>query len=434
MREMKDSGIEWIGEIPEDWKINSMFQLFTQVKNKNYTLSETNLLSLSYGKIKRKNINTTDGLLPQSFDTYNIVQKNDIVLRLTDLQNDHKSLRVGISNEQGIITSAYVTLRNRTNNLSQYLYYYLHSFDVAKGFYGMGSGVRQGLTWDDLKLFKFVIPSQKEQQKISAFLDRKCTEIDSVISKTKATIEEYKKLKQSVITQAVTKGIIPNRPMKDSGIEWIGEIPNNYYSRKLKTFADIISKGTTPKDMFTEINNTYSIRYLKSENIVNNELSEKPVFSITEEVNVGELKRSKLSVKDILFVIAGASIGKVAIMQKKLLPANTNQATSFIRIKEKYLYCQRYIWYVLQSDLIDTYISLYAVQSAQPNLSMEDLGNIYIPFVNEKKEIEQVIEYLDIKCSEIDKLIAKKEQLLTEMENYKKAVIYEYVTGKKEVE
>ena len=126
-RPMKDSGIEWIGEIPQEWEINSMFQLFVQVKNKNRLLSETNLLSLSYGKIKRKDINTTDGLLPQSFDTYNIVQENDIVLRLTDLQNDHKSLRVGIANEQGIITSAYITIRNTSDNLAKYLYYYLPS-------------------------------------------------------------------------------------------------------------------------------------------------------------------------------------------------------------------------------------------------------------------------------------------------------------------
>ena len=201
---MKDSGIEWIGEIPQEWEINSMFQLFVQVKNKNRLLSETNLLSLSYGKIKRKDINTTDGLLPQSFDTYNIVQENDIVLRLTDLQNDHKSLRVGIANEQGIITSAYITIRNTSDNLAKYLYYYLHSFDISKGFYGMGSGVRQGLVWDDLKLFKFVIPSKNEQQEIANYLDEKCTEIDKLIAKKEQLLTEMENYKKSVIYEYVT--------------------------------------------------------------------------------------------------------------------------------------------------------------------------------------------------------------------------------------
>ena len=151
MRKMKDSGIAWIGEIPEEWGINTVFQLFTQVKNKNSDLQEQNLLSLSYGKIKRKNIETTDGLLPESFDGYNIIAKNDIVLRLTDLQNDQKSLRVGLATERGIVTSAYLTIRNRSNFLATYLYYYLHAFDISKGFYGMGAGVRQGLNWDGIK-------------------------------------------------------------------------------------------------------------------------------------------------------------------------------------------------------------------------------------------------------------------------------------------
>ena len=203
-RPMKDSGIEWIGEIPQEWETNSMFQLFVQVKNKNRLLSETNLLSLSYGKIKRKDINTTDGLLPQSFDTYNIVQENDIVLRLTDLQNDHKSLRVGIANEQGIITSAYITIRNTSDNLAKYLYYYLHSFDISKGFYGMGSGVRQGLVWDDLKLFKFVIPSKNEQQEIANYLDEKCSEIDKLIAKKEQLLTEMENYKKAVIYEYVT--------------------------------------------------------------------------------------------------------------------------------------------------------------------------------------------------------------------------------------
>ena len=239
MKKMKPSGVEWIGEIPQEWEINSAFQIFEQVKNKNIGLRETNLLSLSYGKIKRKSISTVGGLLPENFDGYNIIEGNDIVLRLTDLQNDHTSLRVGLATERGIVTSAYLTLRNKSSNFAEYLYYYLHSFDLVKGFYGMGSGVRQGLNWDDLKGLMIILPPLPEQQRIAEFLDRKCAEIDSVISKTKATIEQYKALKQSVITQAVTKGIRPDRSMKDSGIEWIGEIPQEWKIRRIKTLFSL---------------------------------------------------------------------------------------------------------------------------------------------------------------------------------------------------
>ena len=178
---MKDSGIEWIGEIPSEWKVHMLSQIFYQHKCKNKDLQENNLLSLSYGKIKRKNIDVAGGLLPESFDNYNIIDVNDIVLRLTDLQNDHKSLRVGIVKEKGIITSAYITLRSKENIETDYFYYYLHTFDIHKGFYGMGCGVRQSLNFDELKKLKILYPSTKEQKSIVKFLDNKCAEIDNLI-------------------------------------------------------------------------------------------------------------------------------------------------------------------------------------------------------------------------------------------------------------
>ena len=203
-REMKDSGIEWIGEIPASWDINVMFQLLKQVKSRNEGLIENNLLSLSYGKIKRKDIDTLGGLLPESFDGYNIIEKNDIVIRLTDLQNDHKSLRVGLSPERGIITFAYVTVRNYSQNLPEYLYYYLHSYDIAKGFYGMGAGVRQGLNWDGLKNLQITIPSVSEQQEICNYLEKKCSEIDTLISKKEQFITKLESYKKSLIYEYVT--------------------------------------------------------------------------------------------------------------------------------------------------------------------------------------------------------------------------------------
>lgn len=202
--ELKDSGIKWVGEMPATWPVRVLFQLVSQVKNKNVGMIENNLLSLSYGKIKRKDINTTDGLLPESFDGYNIVEPGDIVLRLTDLQNDHTSLRVGRATERGIVTYAYVTIRPGANVNSEYLYYLLHSYDIKKGFYGMGSGVRQGLNFDEVKLLKLPIPDVTTQKNIVQYLNEKCEEIDSVIAEKQKLISDLEKYKKSLIYEAVT--------------------------------------------------------------------------------------------------------------------------------------------------------------------------------------------------------------------------------------
>ena len=204
-----DSGSEWLGNVPFSWSMVLLSQVVSQVKNKNSDLSEKNLLSLSCGKIKRKPIDTTEGLLPASFDGYNIIEANDIVLRLTDLQNDHTSLRVGISTEKGIITSAYITMRPKNSKTAKFLYYLLHTFDVRKGFYGMGSGVRQGLNYGEVKRLKIPFPAEDEQVAIANFLDNEIMRVDSIISEAKASIEEYKCWKASIIYEAVTKGLAP---------------------------------------------------------------------------------------------------------------------------------------------------------------------------------------------------------------------------------
>ena len=224
MRKMKDSGVEWLGNVPEGWELVQIGSLFSEHKNKNIGLQSDNLLSLSYGNIIRKDIATTDGLLPESFEGYNVIDDGDIVLRLTDLQNDQRSLRVGLSHERGIVTSAYVTLRKRDTSLnSQYFYYLIHSYDVRKGFYGMGAGVRQGLNFTGIRKIMLTLPSADEQSAISNFLGEKISKVDNLITNIKSQIEKLKAYKQSLITEVATKGLNPTAPTKDSGIEWMGE-------------------------------------------------------------------------------------------------------------------------------------------------------------------------------------------------------------------
>ena len=423
MREMKDSGIAWIGAMPRAWKMNTIAQIFLQVKCKNTGLQEKNLLSLSYGKVKRKSIDTVEGLLPESFDGYNIIEKDDIVLRLTDLQNDHTSLRVGLAEERGIITSAYLTIRNRSNFCPKYLYYYLHSFDIAKGFYGMGAGVRQGLNWDGVKWLKILAPSVPEQERIAAFLDAECAEIDAVLEKTRASIEEYKKLKQAVITQAVTKGVRGDRPMKDSGIEWIGDIPKEWNCKKVK-YVTSISRGIfnhRPRNDERYYGGEYP--FIQTGDVAG---AQKYIESYSQTLNELGKSVSKCFPKGTLTMTIAANVGDAAILGfDAFFPDSVVGFIPNADINDEYLY---YIFKAMKPEFVRT-----AIKSTQLNLNVERIRDLFVPVVVQKSEQLEIAEYLNTKCADIDALIAKKQQYLTEIENYKKSLIYEYVTGKKEV-
>lgn len=202
--EMKDSGIEWIGEIPKDWEVHPVYVYFEEGKTKNYRMQEQNLLSLSYGRIIRKDINTNGGLLPASFNTYNVVEAGDIIIRPTDLQNDKRSLRTGLVKEQGIITSAYIDLRPKDNVNSKYYHYLLHSYDIIKVFYNMGNGVRQGLNFSEFAKLLLLEPTTVEQQQIADYLDTKCSEIDTLIADKKSQLDILADYKKSLIYEYVT--------------------------------------------------------------------------------------------------------------------------------------------------------------------------------------------------------------------------------------
>ena len=202
--EMKDSGIEWVGNIPAHWDVRPLYYYFAERKKKNYLGQEQNLLSLSYGKVIRKDINTSEGLLPDSFNGYNIIESGDIVLRLTDLQNDKRSLRTGLVKEHGIITSAYVTLKAAKEVVPEYFHYLLHAYDVMKVLYNMGNGVRQGLNYSELSKMHIVAPPIDEQKNIAAYLDAKCKEIESIIESKKQQLTVIDSYKKSLIYEYVT--------------------------------------------------------------------------------------------------------------------------------------------------------------------------------------------------------------------------------------
>lgn len=429
-RKMKESGIEWIGEIPEGWSVSKVLHCLsmpiTDGPHTTPILYDTGIpfvsaeaVSCGNGRIDFSHIR---GYISEQFykeccQKY-VPEIDDIYM----IKSGATTGRVAIVDTTRVFTiwSPLAVFRcNKDCMLPKFLFYYLQSPAFQKEVeFGWTFGTQQNVGMRSLEQMKVCVPQLNKQDTIANYLDYQCTQIDLLLQKALTSIEEYKKLKQAVITQAVTKTIYD-------------DFGNPSKFRKLRSLCDVLSKGTTPKDIETQNDEFYCIRYLKSENIVSNQLNLNPTFFITAETN-NSLERSKLNSGDILFVIAGASIGKVAITTTDFLPANTNQAVAFIRLSSSYQYATKYIWYFLQSDVVKQLIALSAVQSAQPNLSLEDLGAMRLPLPDQMGCLK-ITDYLDAKCAEIDRLIAKKEQLVKELESYKKSLIYEVVTGKREV-
>ena len=426
-----DSGSEWLGNIPFSWSMVLLSQVVSQVKNKNSDLSEKNLLSLSYGKIKRKPIDTTEGLLPASFDGYNIIEANDIVLRLTDLQNDHTSLRVGISTEKGIITSAYITMRPKNSKTAKFLYYLLHTFDVRKGFYGMGSGVRQGLNYGEVKRLKIPFPAEDEQVAIANFLDNEIMRVDSIISEAKASIEEYKCWKASIIYEAVTKGLDPSVEMKDSGVEWIGEIPNSWDVLKLKYVIAFIESGVSVNASQSAAEEG-KIGVLKTSSV--SKYSFRPEEN--KEVNLDELGRVSCPVRANTIIVSRMNtpelVGACGYVEQDypnlFLPDRLWQVHFLNSVVVKY------IWYYLSSNYIRNYYSSLSsgTSSSMQNISKGQFENARLLLPPPEVQMD-IVKFLDKKCATLDSLVAEKESLIADLEAYKKSLIFEVVTGKRRV-
>lgn len=429
----KDSGIAWIGEIPEHWKVCKLSTLFFQHKQKNNDTQESNLLSLSYGNIKRKDINTSEGLLPESFENYNIIDKDDIVFRLTDLQNDKRSLRSALCKERGIITSAYIVIRKRSNLNSSYFNHLFRAYDECKVFYGLGEGVRQGMNYDDLRNLEILLPEQTIQQSIAAYLDQKCGEIDELITLQEEMITKLQSYKQSVITEAVTKGLDKNVPLKDSGIEWIGMIPEHWEVKRLKNLGYLYGglTGKTGNDFNVEEGDNYEY-FIPFTNIFNNMYVD---MNLLGKVKVSpNEKQNKVIKNDILFLMSSEDydgIGKSSLCKENHpYPLYLNSFCKGLRVENKFK--SIFLNYFMNSAVGKYFCQIASNGFIRINLRQDKLlaCPILCPPLPEQQSIA---DYLDQRCSKIDELISIKQQKIEKLKEYKKSLIFECVTGKRKV-
>ena len=434
-RKMKDSGIEWIGKIPEGWEIVPVRSCFDEVRTKNTDGQEQNALQFKSGNIISKtNFNASmDDYVADTITNYTVVLPDTVMINGLNLNYDFKSLRVALVKEKGVITSAYLAIFPDRKKISpQYATYLFKGYETKMAFHNMGAGIRKTLGYKEFKNQPLLLPSEKEQNKISAYLDSKCSHIDIMLSKIRSSIEEYKKLKQTVITQAVTKGIRGEREMKDSGVEWIGEIPKYWNIGKLKYYWISVESGVSVNAADRPIDNPAQYGVLKTSSV------SKFIFNPHEhkQVNNDEYSRVTCPVTADCIIVSRMNtpdlVGACGYVEKTY--PNLFLPDRLWQISFKNDVSAKFIWYYLNNKMVRSYISSLSTgtSSTMQNISQGQFGNISVclPDSNEQKEIA---DYLDAKCAEIDKLIAKKEQLVKELESYKKSLIYEVVTGKREV-
>ena len=420
-RKMKDSGIEWIGEIPEGWEVVPVRSCFDEVRTKNTDGQEQNALQFKSGNIISKaNFNTNiDDYVADTITNYTVVLPDTVMINGLNLNYDFKSLRVALVKEKGVITSAYLAIfPDREKIFPQYATYLFKGYETKMAFHNMGAGIRKTLGYKEFKNQPLLLPSKEEQNKISAYLDSKCSHIDIMLSKICSSIEKYKKLKQAVITQAVTKGVRGKREMKDSGVEWISEIPANWTVKRGKQlFSETNERSETGSEELLTVSHITGVTPRSQKNV--------NMFKSESLVGYKICHNGDLAA-NTMWMWQGA-IG-VSKFHGVISPSYNTY-----RQKTNDYYFD-YLDFLLRiRPLIDAYtIHSTGITLSRLRLYPDSFLSLYfiVPPITEQKEIA---DYLDAKCTEIDGLIGKKEQLVKELESYKKSLIYEVVTGKREV-
>ena len=422
MREMKDSGIEWIGKIPADWTLQRGKTIFAQRLTKGNQSEILLAATQKYGMLPQSEV---EGVVQIKEDAdlqqFRTVHKKDFVISLRSFQGGFE-----YSQYEGVCSPAYQVFYN-TNPICHNYYRLLFKSDgFIQKMNSMTVGIREGknIQYSDFANSLIPVPPINQQQRIANYLDRKCSQIDTIIARQQEVIEKLKAYKLSVITEAVTKGLNPNVPMKDSGVEWIGEIPEHWQVPKIKYLATIASGGT-PDRSHPEYWNG-SINWAKTGELQNNEL-----YETEEKITELALENSSAKVFSVDTILVamygqGKTRGMTALLK---VPSATNQACAGITVYSTDITVS-YLWLFLMGAY--DAIREKANGSGQPNLSSALIAdfNVTLPPIEEQMHICKTVA---MRLPNIDHLIERKKTIIDKLTDYKKSLIYEVVTGKKEV-
>jgi len=447
---MKNSGIEWIDQIPNNWTVNRIKNMFNAGKGLSITkadLIDQGLPVVSYGQIHSKLNNGTDikasllRFVDYSYKKYYPqckVNNSDFVF--ADTSEDYD----GIGNcvykrDDSLLYAGYhaIVLKSKVPTDNRYLAYLFQTDAWRKQLRESASGVKVfSVSQRALLNASIILPTNDEMISIANYLDEKCAEIDALSADVQAEIETLEAYKQSVIAEAVTKGLDKNVAMKDSGIEWIGQIPSTWEVLNIKRIYDHknyypIGDGDhgliKPADYLEE-----GIPYIRVQNLgFCTELKLDNVVYISPEKNK-RIASSTLKPKDVLFAKTGATIGKTGIIPDDMKMANTTSHVGKITVAPQFN--PRYVYYVLSSYIgYKQFWDIASLKSTRPELSLEEIKRMFITIPKSRDVQDKIVKYLDEKCVEIDCCVSQKQEQLTILTDYKKSLIYEYVTGKKEV-
>lgn len=433
-RKMKDSGIEWIGEIPEGWEIKRLGAILQERNEVNNPIQTTSILSLTNnrGVIPYSEKGNQGNKAKDDLTGYKIAHIGDIVLNSMNVIIGS----VGLSNYYGAVSPVYYMLFPR-NNIETNIQYYNYLFQTTafqQSLRGYGNGIleiRMRIQMQKLKIVLLPVPTFLEQSNITVYLDASLSKLNILLSKTRSSIEEYKKLKQAVITQAVTKGVRGEREMKDSEVEWIGEIPKEWRKTQLRHCATIKS-GITLGKSYRKDTVLIERPYLRVANVQGGYVDLNDLATI--EVTPDEDLKYRLHSGDVLMTEGGDrdKLGRGCVWHGEIEPCLHQNHVFAVQTNETIL-LPEFLEYLTASDVGRSYFDVTAIKTT--NLACTSSSKVLaftIPLPPIEEQIE-IVSYIKKRSLELNKLIMKKELLVQELESYKKSLIYEVVTGKREV-
>ena len=421
----KPSGVEWLGEVPAHWSKLPGRACFSEKKIPNTGMKETTVLSLSYGQIVVKPVEKLHGLVPASFETYQIIDPDDIVVRPTDLQNDWNSLRFGLSRHRGIITSAYMCLNSDGVMSRDYGYLLLHAYDLKKVFYGLGSGLRQNLNWSDFKYLPCLVPPLPEQAAIVRYLDRTDWRIRCYISAKQRLIGLLEEQKQAIIHRAVTRGLDANVRLKPSGVEWLGEVPAYWEVAALRhRYSQRLGKMLDSK----RITGNHSLPYLRNVDVQWDQINIKDLP--TMDIPPDEYERYTVQQGDLL-VCEGGEVGRCALWSGELPVCGFQKALHRLRPRNVGQDLPRFMHYALRAAVKgdafnDGHLSTIA------HLTGDKLRAHRFPFPPVAEQ-ESIVSFLDAALKQVDRAVSRACRQIELLREYRTRLIADVVTGKLDV-